>query len=131
MTDFTITASNPSSSLNFSNKSGDYFDLTLKTPALSACKKVYIYTYAPTNVFVEFFERLASFSKSWPHQETWETLEGELMLKATCDAVGHVEIEVKQQNMGESENWSLNCTMVFDLGSLSKISSDAKRFMTM
>jgi hypothetical protein len=129
MTNLILQASSPSSSLHFSNKNGEYFDLEITTPALSARKKIFIYTYASSNGFVDFFERLASFQRPWPHHEEWETLEGELKLDATCSASGLVEIKVNLQNMVENDNWSLKCTMIFDFGSLAKISSDAKRFM--
>lgn len=124
-----MKASSPASSLSFSNKTGDYFDLALSTPSLSAHKKVYIYTYDQSSEFVVFFEKLASFRAPWLHREVLETLEGELKLEATCDALGHVEIKVSLFNTVENDDWFLSCVMVFEFGSLERFSLDAKRFM--
>lgn len=43
-------------------------------------KRVFVYDYASTNGFVEYFQMLAGYSRPWLGEKVWETLDGELKL---------------------------------------------------
>jgi len=90
-------------------------------------KRVFIYRYTSTDGFVEYFQTLAQQERPWIGEKVWETLEGELKLGATCDALGHVRYNVtlRDQDLG----WSVGCILLSDLGMLSQHSRDAKNFM--
>jgi hypothetical protein len=124
-----MKSADPASSLCFSNKSSDYFDVTVETPSLKATKKVSIYDYGPTDRFIDFFRRLASHTKPWMGEETWEPLESGIKLTAKCDALGHVELKIAfEAGFSSSDNWSLECFMLFDFGMLSDHAANAKKF---
>lgn len=127
MSNFLMKSTSPGSSLRFSNRSQDYFDVTIETPNLWAMKRVSVYDYTSPYGFVEYFQMLAGHSRPWTGEKVWETLEGELRLEATCDAWGHVryKIELREHNL----DWSIGCGLLFDLGMLSQHASDAESFM--
>lgn len=127
MTIFLMKSTSPGSSLRFSNRSQDYFDVTIETPNLRAMKRVFVYDYTSSNGFVEYFQMLSGHSHPWAGEKVWETLEGELKLGATCDAWGHVRHEISLRDY--SLDWSVGCSLLFDLGMLSQHASDAKNFM--
>lgn len=129
MDEFLVRSANPASSLRFDNKSPDYFDVTVETPSLKATKKVCIYDYSPNNGFVDFFQRIASHKKPWVGEEIWEPLEGDMRLRATCDALGHVELNVSLSNgFAEHDSWSLTCSVFVDFGTLPFLAEGARRF---
>ncbi|WP_066706457.1 DUF6228 family protein [Celeribacter ethanolicus] len=127
MSIFLMKSTSPGSSLHFSYRSQDYFDVTIETPNLRAMKSVFVYDYTSTNGFVEYFQMLAGHAGPWLGEKVWETLEGELKLGATCDAWGHVryEIALRDSNL----DWLVRCSLLFDLGMLSQHASDAENFM--
>ena len=126
---FMMKSASPASSLCFSNRSSDYFDVKVETPNLKATKKVNIYDYGPTNGFVDFFQRLASHKKPWTGEEIWEPLEGEMKLRATCDALGHVGFDITlKDGFNSNPSWSLDCFMSFDFGDLPRYLANAKEF---
>ena len=126
---FLLKSTNPSSLLKFSNKVLHYFDVTIATTSISASRTVSTYDYRSTDGFVEFFELLASQEKPWSDIKSWQPLEAGMSMKATCDSLGHVAIKVI---LGESytteDRWSLECTLYFDFGMLTKFAKDAKNF---
>ncbi|TMV90138.1 hypothetical protein FGG78_13545 [Thioclava sp. BHET1] len=129
MPDFLIKSADPASSLLFSNRSPDYFDVTVETPSLKATKKVSIYDYGPSNGFVNFFQRIASHKKPWVGEEIWEPLEGDMILRATCDALGHVEFKLNLSNgFTANDSWSLECKIFVDFGTLPFHAEGARRF---
>lgn len=127
MSIFLMKSTTVGSSLRFSCRSQDYFDVNVETPNLRAMKKVSVYDYTSSNGFVEYFQMLAQHAHPWVGEKVWETLEGELKLGATCDALGHVryEITLRDYNLG----WSVGCSLLFDLGMLSQHAKDAENFM--
>ena len=129
MPEFLIRSADPASSLLFNNKSPDYFDVTVETPSLKATKKVSIYDYRPSNGFVDFFQRIASHKKPWVGEEIWEPLEGDMRLRATCDALGHVELKVNLSiGFTSNDSWSLECSIFVDFGMLPFHAEGARRF---
>lgn len=129
MAGFLIRSADPASSLLFNNKSPDYFDVTVETPSLRATKRVSIYDYRPSNGFVDFSRRLASHKKPWTGEETWEPLERDMRLRATCDALGHVELKINlNHGFTDSDRWSLECSIFVDFGMLSFHAEGARRF---
>ncbi|MFD2441624.1 DUF6228 family protein [Paracoccus kondratievae] len=127
MSIFLMKSSSPGCSLQFSNRSPDYVDVTIETPNLRAMKRVFIYDNTSSGGFVEYFQMLAGHSSRWEGEKTWETLEGELHLGATCDAWGHVRLEIALRDY--QLDWSVRCSLLFDLGMLSEHASDAASFM--
>lgn len=131
MPTFLLKSSNPGSLICFSNRSSDYFDVTVETPSLKATRKICIYDYGPSNGFVEYFQGLATHKKPWAGEEAWEPLEWGMKLRAVCDALGHVELRTTlAQDLSSTENWSLDCILLFDFGMLPRHAADAKKFMS-
>lgn len=130
MLEFLLQSANPSSSLRFSRKAPDYFDVAIETPSLTATRKINIYTYRPSDGFCEFFQHLASHGQPWTGEEVWQSLEGDMKLSATCDALDHVALKI---NFGSSfedhDSWSLECVLFFDFGVLQDHAAGAMTFM--
>lgn len=126
---FHLRSTDPSSSLKFSNRTIDYFDVTVETASMTACKKVSTYTYNHSDGFTEFFESLASQEKPWNDIKSWQPLEADMSLEATCDSLGHIAIKViLGEGLSTKNCWSLECTLYFDFGMLPKFGKDAKNF---
>lgn len=129
MSEFLIKSANSASSLLFSNKSSDYFDVTVETPSLKATKKVSIYDYGPSNGFVSFFQGIASHERPWEGEAIWEPLEGDMKLGVTCDPLGHVEFKIILRNgLNPNDNWSLECAVLVDFGMLPLHAKRAEHF---
>ena len=129
MAEFLIKSADPALTLLFNNKTPDYFDVTVETPSLKATKKVSIYDYRKSKGFFDFFQRIASYKKPWAGEEFWEPLEGDMGLRATCDALGHVELKVNLRNgFASNDSWSLECSIFVDFGMLPFHAEGAKRF---
>ena len=112
MLEFLSQSVNLSSSMRFSNKAPDYFDVAIETPSLTATRKISIYTYGPSDGFCEFFQQLASHGQPLIGEELLQPLEGDMKLSATCNTLGHVVIKT---NFGSSfedhESWLLECVL--------------------
>ncbi len=76
-----------------------------------------------------FFQELAGFKTAWQGVRTWESLERELTLSATCSALGHVTFEVILRHLtGSPEDWQVEFGLETELGQLEKIAKGAEIF---
>ena len=131
-TEFLIKSANSASTLLLNNKSPNCFDVSIETPGLRATKKVCIYDCGWSNGFLDFFGHIASHSKPWAGAETWEPIDGNIRLRATCDALGHVELKIYlMDGFASIDDWSLECSIFVDFGMLPFHAEDARRFVVL
>lgn len=113
--------------LIFRARTKQRLEVELRGHGLSAVIDVWLDTYL--NGLNAFFQKLASFKQPWQDAHTWQSLEGEFSLSATCATLGQVTFLVKLRHIkGEPEDWDLEARLVTELGQLDKIAKDANTF---
>lgn len=104
MSEFIIKSSTSDLSLVLSDINGDYFKATLQSPHQNAVREVYAYT--DTYGLADLMEFLSSQKKPWVGEESWESLEGEFKLTATCSILGQVIFKIiLSEKTGKDEEW--------------------------
>lgn len=88
MSEFIIKSSTSDLSLVLSDINGAYFKAILQSSHLNVVREVYAYTDA--NGLANLIEFLSSQKKPWVGEESWESLEGEFKLTATCSILGRL-----------------------------------------
>ncbi len=83
------------------------------------------YGHPPSQLFSE----LARSWKGWHGAKGWLSLEGELELEATADAIGHVTLQFKipAYSSGPS-TWSAQCSVVVEAGQLERLALESEVF---
>lgn len=74
------------------------------------------------------FDDMAQSWRGWSGEKTWHALEGELVLCATTDSLGHVSIQVLVQPGTNPEAWSVTALAVVEAGRLDALAAGADRF---
>ena len=108
----------------------DYFTVQLRGAYLQATRKVYAYSPHMGNI-AELFSQLASQVRPWGDTASWESLEGELSLSATCSSNGIVALQVTiTHHLLRPEDWSLSALLTTELGQLPSIGAAARGFFS-
>ena len=124
---FSVHSVNSVRELVFRDHKGERFTVELKGNELFASVGVWLHPAA--NDLHTFFQKLASFTNPWQAARTWESLEGEFSLSATCATLGQVTFLVKLcHRAGSPEDWEVRAELVTELGQLEKIAKEAKTF---
>ena len=124
---FSIHSVNSDRELSLQYLKEEYLAVEIKGSGLSAMSGVWMYTDA--NGLNAFFQELSEFKQPWQGTRTWESLEGDLSLSATCATLGQVTFMVKLRHfIGSPEDWRIEAALVTELGQLEKIAKDAKAF---
>lgn len=126
MSEFIIKSSISDLALVFSGRRGDYFEVGLRSSHLTVTRDVYVYTDGQG--FVEFVRRLAGSGGPWDGAETWESLEGEFKIAATCDPLGQVVFGVTLTHAGLAEEWTVETKLLSELGKLPDLVRAAQTF---
>ncbi len=105
----------------------DYFVVSLRGFSVRAIREVYAYPDALG--LLALFNRLAEYALPWNGAESWESLEGEFSLAATCSALGQVSITVSIRDVfGTAEEWRVEASLVTEMGQLPSIAANASTF---
>ncbi|WP_425602255.1 DUF6228 family protein [Luteimonas aquatica] len=105
----------------------DYFTVELRGEDLQATRRVYAYTDAAG--LNRLFARLAEYERPWTAEESWESLEGEFLLSASCSPLGIVTfLAAIYGSPGAPEEWHVSASITTELGQLPSIAAGAKRF---
>jgi hypothetical protein len=72
----------------FHSATTDSFGIDLLSDGLTASRSVYIHSF-DINALAAFFEDLADSWKGWEGEKSWHSIEHELLITATSDALGH------------------------------------------
>lgn len=109
----------------FSDFRGDYFTIRLIGSELSALKRVWAYT--DCEALVQLLEDLAVRERNWDGTIEWCSIEADLYLGFRSDRLGHVFVEVE---ISKPADWKINCQISTELGQLSLIAKNARRFFS-
>ena len=74
------------------------------------------------------FERLASTWSGWKGTEEWKSIEGELVISATCDRTGHINLLFSLPVSAQSTYWSASAHVFIEAGLLESLSHEAHAF---
>jgi hypothetical protein len=126
---FAIRSCTSDRSLQVSEAGHESFTAELLGTGLSATLRVSTHTDAEGLSL--FFGRLASQEQPWHGIESWESLEGEFRIMASCSSLGEVHFEVGLRFLqGAPEEWSLSAGLLTELGQLPIIARNAALFFS-
>lgn len=108
----------------FSNRDGEFFNFEIKGHEISAAIKVS--TYTDDNGLNNLFKELSSFERPWQGTRSWESLEGEFEIHASCATLGQVTFVVNLRSY--PGNWKLQAEVKTELGQLPQIAKKAEIF---
>ena len=104
----------------------DSFVVRIEEPGLTASAHVENsgVIQAPESLFAD----MAQNWRGWRGEKTWYAMEGELILSATTDSLGHVLIEVQLRPTADPEAWSVTSFARVEAGRLESLASRAAIF---
>lgn len=77
--------------------------------------------------FADFLESLAVDWKGWKGERKWDSLEGELSLKAKADRTGHVYLSIEIRD-GAPPRWQVTASLLLEAGQLDRIAGNGREF---
>jgi len=81
-----------------------------------------------TQCLTDYFKDLAAHWKGWKDSRDWASLEEELVLSATNDGRGHIELRVAMRSGPIPGGWKVHGTISTEAGLLDGIASDCEQF---
>ena len=123
---FYIRSTESGNELIFDDVKGDNFTVCFKSFELSVKREVWAYTDA--HGLSNLFNRLAAHELPWSSTESWESIEGEFSLHATCNSRGVVNFKLCISNSGNAEPWSFSGNICTEIGQLPSIAKSAQQF---
>jgi hypothetical protein len=123
---FEIKSGNTASSLIFSNRDGDYFNVKFESLSVKVSKRVWGYT--DCEFLVNLFAFIAKEWKGWEGAQEWASIEGEFGVSATCDNLGHVMFTLTFREIEGSEEWEAKVQLGIDSTQTEKIAKHAGEF---
>jgi Family of unknown function (DUF6228) len=118
----------PKSSLVISNLCGEGFTASIASTRINATLGVW--TYGDSQSFADFIEDLSSQAKPWQGTETWESIEGEFKLSATCSNLGEVTFRIVLSDNDCPEPWQVTTGIKQGLGELTDLARSARKFFS-
>jgi hypothetical protein len=97
----------------------------------SLAARVRFYSYETRELGLgEFFTDLAKHWRGWDGEKTWESLEGDLVLSASHDGLGHVKltVELRDRFRDIEYGWLARAALLLEAGSLDEVARSATRF---
>ena len=126
MTDSLVISSVKSPlTLTVSEVKGESFLVSISSPFPSARRGVY--SYPDPRGISDLFQQIASNERPWEGLVSWESLEGEFSLGASCSSLGPVTFAIRLRQFNGDEDWDVKAELVSELGQLPKIATDARR----
>lgn len=126
METFTVKSTESNARLIFSRRVGEDFLVEFQSEQLTVAQPVCGYT-DPYGV-LRLFQEAAAHLKPWQGQISYRSLEQEFALSASCSSLGHVLLNATFLRVGCKEEWSATASVQTEMGQLSQIASNAKRF---
>lgn len=123
----TLKSCTSDAELSFYSDAGGY-DLTVafRSPDLSVTREIYTSPEFPGPL--SLFAALAAETRPWVGSHEWESLEGELKLRVTCDSVGHVLFKIEIGKQSGPAPWAVNTRLLMELGQLPAVGRAAEAF---
>lgn len=109
--------------------SGHHYDVALRGPDVKGAASVYAEKPVEDPArLAEFFRDLAANWRGWVGEKKYESLEEELLLKATSDSLGHTELEVWLTSGPPPFHWTLRAALLIEAGQLESIAKQVEEF---
>jgi hypothetical protein len=80
------------------------------------------------NRWADFFEDLSMNWRGWKGIKKVESIEGDLILQASSDSLGHISIRTELRADQGGSDWLVAGTLVLEAGALDTIAKSAKKF---
>jgi hypothetical protein len=126
--EFSIHSASSNKELVLSHRKGDYFQAQLRGVVES---RIRVYSYLKEDHLIAFFKGLAAKVRPWEGELSWESLEGELSISATCSTLGHVLFKVKLWGeTGSPEAWRVDTGITYDFGQLMALARSVEKFLS-
>jgi hypothetical protein len=90
--------------------------------------RVEVYEHEPPVHLAAFFRDLATHWRGWSGEKQWDSLEGQLSLKATSDSMGHTHLLVRLRS-GPLYDWDIRGTLLLEAGQLETVADAVERFI--
>jgi hypothetical protein len=133
MDEFFIPSANGRGGLHFhdrtpyeSDKSILHYMVRLTDHELSAIAKVWG-GYASQHP-AGLFEDMARRWSGWPDEMSWESLEGEMVLRCSHDRLGHISIRAVLRSGPMENDWEVAATVMAEAGQLEDMARRARTF---
>jgi hypothetical protein len=122
-----IKSAHDGTTLEFSDRAGGYYRVSLSGPEMhGACR---VYADEPASHLSGFFRDLATNWRGWQGKKEWSSLEGELRFAATSDSTGHTSLSVRLRSGPYPFDWSLSAVLLIEAGKLEQVASDIEKFV--
>ena len=124
---FSIKSTSSDREICFSQYDGEDFVVEVKGNVSGVTK---VYGYAPhTHNLAHWFSELGRQGEGWKDTKTWESLEGEFKLSASCSSLGQVHFELSLRMLpGANEEAFIQVGLESELGQIEGISNGAGKF---
>ena len=103
-----------------------YFSVELGDPDSRA--RLRVYAYAPEHLAI-FFSTLAKDWQGWAGEKTWESIEGEMVLRATTDRLGHITLNVRLTAPPSPPAWRFEGNVLIEAGMLEGLAARVRDFV--
>ena len=121
---FEVYSTDGKSSLRLRLHDRDYFVAELRGVRLAVEGRVVTYLAAG---FSAMFVEMAADWRGWTGEKAWQSLEGELQLRAVTDGRGHVGL-LAQLSEGAPPVWTVTLSLALEAGQLERLARDARAF---
>ena len=121
----TLKSAHDGTSLELFDRGGGYFRARVVGPNVEATATVY--EYEPAHL-KQFFADLAGNWKGWKGKKEWQSLEGELAMRATIDSAGHISLSVHLRSGSYPFDWKLTAVILLEAGQLDRIAHAVAAF---
>ena len=113
--------------LEFTDLSGDYFKVALRSDSHFAMREVYAYTDAKG--VASLFQEAAAQWRGWSGIKRWASIEGEFELELKADKTGHITVTTRiNHDCGNPDPWRLESHLTVEAGQLETIAKRAVEF---
>lgn len=126
MNNLTIKSSSSDLSLTFSEYKNAYLIVQLNASHMKTSCKIYVHQDASD--FQYFTHELASHETPWKGVKSWESLEQEIKISASCSSLGKVTFNIHLSIFYAPEPWSLKTDLHYDFGQLKKLNEASQAF---
>ena len=124
---FSIHSVSSDRELSFISFDGEYFQVELSGRGIRATTSVWAGPALGTLDIL--FQDLAHLNGLWQDKRSWESLDGEFSISATCTPLGHIILTATFAGLpGAPEAWQVQAGLETELGQLKSIAENATRF---
>ena len=95
----------------------EYMQVKIEGQNASIFHKVFLYT--DIDSLKDFFNEMADNWKGWKSERKWSSIEGDILIIATCSLTGTINLSIKLvHNLGCDDWWEFQTIFVVESGQL-------------